>query len=301
MKLSALFSKPYLHRKYLRILRRFHSSKSYWEGSRELYYNMTGEWLDYRKPKDINQKLMWLTRYWQNPLKTQCADKYLVREYVRNLHLDNILVPLLGVWNSAELIDFDTLPDKFVLKCNHGSGYNIICTDKSSLNINSVRKQLNEWLAIDYENLLYEYHYKDIPRKIICEEFISPDNVAPVEYQMWCVNGEPDSILVCRKNFDGTYDAASYSLNWERQFDRIAEDPDLVFEKPACGINLLVDYSRRLANPFPFVRLDFYVVGEKVYLAEMTFSPSANILSKYKQSFLDKLGQKLELPEKYIQ
>ncbi len=300
MKMGKMFSKAYWHRKYMFVLEKFQSPNLYWERARELYFNMTGKWLNYRHPVDINQKLMWLTRYWQHPLKTQCADKYLVRNYVKSLQLDNILIPLIGVWENADSIDFESLPEKFVLKCNHGSGYNVICTNKNTLNFDVVRRQLNEWMSIDYENVLYELHYKNIPRRIVCEEFISKNNVAPVEYQFWCINGEPESILVCRKNFDNTYDAASYSLEWERLFDRKEEDANVVFEKPACGIEILADYARMLAKPFPFVRLDLYVVGEKAYLAEMTFTPSNNILSKYKQSFLDRLGEKLQLPEKYI-
>lgn len=300
MRLSALFSRSYWHRKYMLVLAKRQSPNLYWEGARAMYNQMTGKWLNYRHPKDINQKLMWLTRYWQHPLKTQCADKYLVRDYVKNAHLENLLVPLIGVWDDATKIDFDVLPDRFVLKCNHGSGFNVICTDKTKLDYDAARRQLNEWLSIKYENLLFEWHYKDIPKRVVCEEFVTMDNEAPVEYQLWCINGEPDSFLVCRKNFDGSYDAASYSLDWERQFNRIDEDRSVAFDRPACGTEILIEYARVLSKPFPFVRLDLYVVKEIVYLAEMTFTPSANILSKYKQSFLDYLGLKLELPAKYI-
>jgi len=298
MSLKVLLSQRYWHIKYIELLRKCNSDKLDLELDRERYYLVTRKWLNFAKPSDLNQKLIWLNWYWHNPLKTQCADKYLVREYVKDVGLDNILTPLIGVWSNAEDIDFESLPDQFVLKCNHGSAFNIICTNKDDLDVEATRKQLNEWLGIDYSRYYYENHYKGIPRRIVCERFIGDNNSAPTEYQFWCINGEPESILVCRKNLDHTYDAASYSLNWERLYDRKEEKDDVQFNKPECGISTLINYARQLTKPFPFVRADFYVVGSSVYLAELTFTPSTNILTNYKQSFLDRLGSKLTLPPK---
>lgn len=292
------FSKPYWHRKYVSFLEKTHSDQLEWEQVKELYYSVMGKWLDYDDPKDLNEKLMWLTRYWRHPLKTECADKYLVRNYVKSVGLDSLSVPLIGVWENADDIDFQFLPNEFVLKCNHGSGFNIICTDKKSLDIADAKKKLCSWLSIDYSSLLHEIHYKDIPRKIVCEQFVGDSIIAPTEYQFWCLNGEPESILVCRKNLDNTYDAASYSLGWKQLFDRLGEKENNNLAQPECGIELLVKYAKTLSAPFPFVRVDFYVVNDLVYLAELTFTPSANLLTKYKQSFLDRLGSKLQLPNK---
>ena len=295
-----VFSRAYWHRKYIKFLRATNSRLLNKELNRELYYTMTGKWLSFSHPTDLNQKLIWLNWYWRNPLKTKCADKYLVREYVKEAGLEGILIPLLGVWDRAEDINFDLLPTQFVLKCNHGSGFNIICTNKDELDVESTRIMLNEWMHTEFHELLFELHYKDIPKKIVCERFIGEHNTAPTEYQLWCVNGEPESILACRKNLDHSYEAASYSLNWEHLYDRKNEDDTIHFEKPSCGVETLIQYARILARPFPFVRVDFYVVGKSVYLAEMTFTPSANILTKYKQSFLDRLGDRLILPKRYI-
>lgn len=106
-------------------------------------------------------------------------------------------------------------------------------------------------------------------------------------------------MLVCRKNFDGTYDAASFSLDWERLYDRINEPKDCDFQKPEY-LDQLISIARNLTKPFPFVRADFYVVNDRIYFAELTFTPAANILSAYKESFLNRLGLKLKLPRKYI-
>ena len=240
---------------------------------------------------------MWLTRYWRHPLKTKCADKYLVREYVKECGLDQLLIPLLGVYNDASEINFDELPDQFVLKCNHGSGFNVICTDKHKIDYNHVRMQLNKWLQIDFSKRFLEIHYHDIPRRIVCEQLIS--NTAPVEYQLWCINGEVDSLLVCRKNFDGTYDAWSYSTEWKHLCDRIGECESNELSRPK-QLEKLVEYARILAKPFPFVRADFYEVEGKVYFAELTFTPAANVLSAYKPEFIKKMGDKLALPQPLI-
>ena len=173
------------------------------------------------------------------------------------------------------------------MKCNHGSGFNVICLDKSTLDWEETKKTVNEWLDTDYSALLHEIHYKDVPRKVVCEKYIGEGGVAPTEYQFWCLNGTPESILACRKNLDQTYDAVSYSLTWERLFDRIGEDETVSLAKPACGLEPLIKYAKILAEPFPFIRVDFYVVGTTIYLAEMTFTPSANLLTNYKQSFLE--------------
>lgn len=288
-------SRAYWHRKYISCLKRIGSKRLIWEKTKQLYFAVTGKWLNYNNPKDLNEKLMWLTRFDNNPLKTVCADKYLVKQYLAQNGMAELVVPLIDCWDSADDVDFLKLPNQFVLKCNHGSGYNIICLDKSKMNYDDVRSELAQWMEEDYSEKLYEIHYKNIPRKILAEPLLC--DVPPVEYQFWCLNGEPDSILVCRKNYDGTYDAGSYSLEWNRLNDRKNENTDVGFLPPPMGVNVLAEFARRLAKPFPFVRVDFYVVDESVYLAEMTFTPSANLLVNYKQSFLDRLGEKLILPE----
>jgi len=271
---------------------------SYWYRAKQHYRNLTGKKLDYHHPHDINEKLMWLTRYWQHPLKTKCADKYLVREYVKACGLEEILVPLIAVYDNANDIDFEHLPNSFVLKCNHGSGFNIIVRDKSTLDPESTRKKLNEWMSIDFDTLAQEIHYHDIPHKIVCEELIS--NRAPLEFQCWCINNKVDSLLVCRKNDDGTYDAWSYSTSWEHLCERKSEDVNNdEIEKPK-NLSTILEYATKLSKPFPFVRADFYLVNNIIYFAELTFTPATNILSSYKDEFICRLGSNLTLPPKYI-
>lgn len=288
-------TKAYYQRKSRSLLTRLFPNFMYWNKAKKHYRETTGKRLNYRHPKDLNEKLMWLTRYWQHPLKTKCADKYLVREYVKECGLENILVPLIAEYDNVDQIDFDALPNSFVLKCNHGSGFNIIVRDKQQLDIEKAKKTLANWLSIDFHELFCEIHYKEIPRKIVCEQLLS--QIAPTEYQCWCINGVVDSILVCRKNFDGTYDSGSYSVDWKHLFDRIGENQSNAMPKPE-NLESILNCAAILSAPFPFVRSDFYEVDGKVYFAELTFTPATNILSKYKQDFIDRLGMKLVLPKK---
>lgn len=268
-----------------------------WEKTKARYHRETGKKLNYHNPKDINEKLHWLNRYWRDPIKTLCADKYRVREYVGvDKQLSHILVSLINVYDHVEDIDFKELPQQFVLKCNHGSGCNIICTNKSKLDVETAKSQLKKWMLTDYSKLFGEIHYKKIKRRIVCEQLIS--TTAPIEYQVWCINGQPDSFLVCRKNFDGTYDARSYSLDWTPLFERKGETDKFKVEYSPLK-DLILEYARILSEPFPFVRADFYVVDEKIYFAELTFTPAGNLLSNYNDVFLNRLGNNLRLPRKY--
>lgn len=215
--------KEYLQAKYASVINHLDLPCFIYEKQKIRYMNLTGKKLSFRHPIDINEKLLWLNRYWRDPIKTKCADKYLVREYIRDNGLENLLVPLIGVYSNTDEIVYDSLPAAFVLKCNHGSGYNLICTDKSKLDWGDAKRKLDQWMHSDYSRLFGEFHYSKIKRRIVCESLIS--DVAPIEYQCWCTNGKPDSFLICRKNFDGTYDAWSYSLDGKRLFERKDELP----------------------------------------------------------------------------
>ena len=252
-----------------KILRKIDQPIAWWLLTRKYYHSATGKKLHYYNPRDINEKSLWLTRFWQTPLKAICADKYRVREYLKRRGLGHLSVPLIAVYDNADEIDFNKLPKQFVLKCNHGSGMNIICLDKSKLDITETKSQIKEWLAEDFSKRYQEIYYHDMERKIVCEELIS--ETAPIEYQFWCVNGQPDSILVCRKNFNGTYDSWSYSLEWERISERLSET-DEPAPKPK-NLGQLINYAQTLAEPFPFIRADFYEINGRIYFAEMTFTP----------------------------
>ena len=297
VKIKKVFTKAYWHRKYTTYLEETNSQELIWAKIEELYFANTGKWLDWNHPKDINEKLMWLNRYVHNPLKVKCADKYLVREYVKEKGLEELLIPLLGVWNSADDIDFNSLPNQFALKCNHGCGFNIICPNKTLLDIEQTKKKLNDWLKIDYSSLLFELQYRDIPRRIIGEEYIREfERDGIVDYKFHCINGKVQSCLVCYNRNRGLC-LDSYSTSWERT-DYIKEQfyGDRVFIDRPKQLDYMLEVSSVLSAGFEYCRVDLYEIDGIVKFGEMTFSPAANIMKYYKQNYLNKLGSCLHLP-----
>ena len=289
----------YYLRKEVAFLKRIGSENAIFAEARRRYYWTTGKKLDYRHPKDISEKLMWLTRYDRDPLKTQCADKYLVRDYVQKKGLGDLLIPLLGVWDHASDIDFSTLPDKFVLKCNHGSGWNVICTDKETLDIDDTRKKLDTWLGMTYGVDLQEVHYFDIPPKIVCEEFMPVLGDDVVDYKFHCSRGKVHSCFVAYDRspvnpHQVCYD--HYDIDWNRT-DDIKEEfrPNRrLLPKPPRYEDML-KIASTLSEDFNYVRVDLYNCGDKIFFGELTFTPYSGIQTFYRQSMLDELGRFVSL------
>ncbi len=267
-----------------------------------IYTLRTGKILNFNNPKDLNQKLFWLARYWRNPLITQCADKYKVREYLQSKGCGDILNELYGVYDNANDMDFDSLPNKFAAKCNHGSGMNIICEDKSKLDIEATKTKLNEWLAFQFGRGV-EWQYKSIKRKIIVEKYLEGINGEIMEYQLFCFNGEPIMFLVRNDLRGSSVDknietfAVSYTPDWQRVFYRKNEE-QYTFDLPKPhNYEKMLDYAKKLSADFPQVRVDFYEIDDKLIFGEMTFSSHGNVLNNYKQEALNMLGKHLVLPK----
>lgn len=256
--------------------------------------------LNLRNPKDFNEKLLWLALYWQHPLKTLCADKVKIHDYVKECGLSQLLIPILHTYNHANEIDFAVLPPSFVLKCNHGCGYNIIVPDKKLLNIDDSKILLDKWLAETYGVSNFEFHYADIhPHKILCEQFLpSLDDNAIIDFKIHCFSGKPDFFLVCYNRIDGEAKLITYSLDWKRLYYVIDEEDDVNIQPPS-SLKEMVEYATILAKPFPFVRVDFYELDNKPLIGELTFTPYGNMITYYTKEVLDMLGKRLKLPKKY--
>ena len=276
---------------------------------RSRYRTLTGKELILNKAflgrlMNFNDKLVWLSLYWQNPLKTICTDKYEVRSFITDTCClpERILVPLLGVWNDANEIDYQSLPEQFVLKCNHGCGYNIICTDKSALDYIDANEKLNKWLSMVYDKNPLQPHYLGIaPHLILCEEFL-PSNEGSssvIDYKIHCLNGTPLFVLVCYdRTEDGTPQLASFDFSWKQLF-YVINEPELSFKKPV-SLDIMIEYSRKISSYFPFVRVDFYEINGRPFIGELTFTPCGNMIDYFTPDVLKMLGRTLKLPKKYI-
>lgn len=235
--------------------------------------------LNLKKPETFNEKLLWLKlkKYNHDPLVIQCADKYRVRDYVKNCGYEDILVGMLGNWDSAENILWDELPDKFVLKWNFGAGMNIVCKDKDALDRTQTVKQMNKWQKNKYWLSHSEMQYKYMPKKIICEEYLEyPKGDTIPDYKIYCFHGKPKAILVMH-NRGKQMSTEFFSTLWEPldNSSKYATTLDTT-PKPVC-LEQMLQAAEKLASPFPFVRCDFYVIGDKFYFGELTFTPAGGM------------------------
>ena len=215
----------------------------------------------------------------------------------------NTLVPLIGVWDSVEQIDFNSLPNRFVLKCNHGAGYNVICDDKSTFDFYKAKQKLNIWTRECYDFMLQEQHYRHIKPRIICEKYLEQLDGGIIDYKFHCFRGKVHSCLTTYNrdlhNPLGSVCIDHYDIDWKLteaikpQFHKNRR----LIEKPKCYEYMLVMCSA-LSKDFDYVRVDLYEIEGKVYFGEMTFTPNACIMNYYKQDMLDELGKQLQLPRR---
>lgn len=263
--------------------------------SRVVYFCAKGRWLNLKHPKTLNEKFMWLKLniYNEHPLVKRCADKYAMRGYVEEMGCQELLNPLYGVWTDADEIDFEKLPEKFVLKCNHGSGYNIVCKDKKDFDPESARKQLHAWMKEDYWKRSAELNYRGIQKRITCEKFIDGIGTElPGDYKVMCYYGEPQFILYC----DGRGEKTRY-LNYDTEWNLLpinrSKDSEGVLRPES--LDQMLEYARKLSAAFPAVRMDFYDDHGKPILGEMTFTPAGCIRIAMTKEGLDIYGEKLDL------
>ena len=243
----------------------------------ELYYSHTGEKLNLEAPENYNQKIQWLKIFDNQKIKCPLSDKYLVREWVSSKIGREYLVPLLGVWDNPDEINFADLPDSFCLKANHGSGMNLAVRDKSKLDIPQAIKKMHRWLMQTYGLHGYEPQYFNIPRKIIAEEFIEQSDGDLVDYKIHCFDGKPGIIQVIgsRDLVKHTAYEAFFSSEWERndlmyhtyaQYEITPEKPDFLDD--------LLKIAGILSEGFKYVRVDLYYVQGHIKFGEMTFTPA---------------------------
>ncbi len=264
---------------------------------KKLYKLRTGKKLNLRKPQSFNEKQNWLKLYDRRPEYTVMVDKYKAREYIAKKIGEQYLVPLLGAWDSPDEIDFDALPNEFVLKCNHDNGV-IICRDKSKLDIEKTKAELAFRLSRNYYKKLREWPYKNVPRKIICEKLMKNTNGEELfDYKLFCFNGKVKLIEVNSERFSDTCKEDHFDVEWNH-FD--------VTGKPSSGKELekpyflkdMIDIAEQCSKNIPFLRVDFNRWDNQLYLGEFTLF-YGGAMKLFKEPWESKLGDYIELPEKY--
>lgn len=264
-----------------------------------IYRGLTGNTLHLDPPVTLNEKLQWLKLYDRRPEYATMVDKHLVKDYVANIIGQEHIVKTLGVWDSFDQIDFDALPEQFVLKCTHDSGGLAICKDKAHFDKEKARKKIEACMAQEYFFRAREWPYKFVEKKIIAEEYLSDgENADLPDYKIHCFGGEPKLILVCRDRYSRMTEDF-FSEKWEhlpmkRPNHPAASQP---IPAPEC-LEEMLELARVLAKDIPFVRVDFYQVGNRVYFGELTFYPTSGFGQFEPDDWDARLGAWLLLPEK---
>ncbi|MBE6949083.1 MAG: glycosyl transferase [Ruminococcaceae bacterium] len=267
---------------------------------RKRYREEFGEKLNLKDPVTFNEKLQWLKLYDRNPLYTQLVDKYRVREYIAQKLGEEYLIPLLWVGDDPDDIDFDTLPDQFVLKCNHNSGKGMcICRDKSTLNYTEVRNELRKGLQENFYLNSREWPYKNVHRKIICEQYMKDGSGTEglTDYKFFCFNGAA-KIMYISNDFSKEPRTDFFDMDFNHLSIRIKDPPaDIAPQKPE-HFEKMKQFAEILSKDIPHLRVDFYLIKGKIYVGELTFYHSAGFARITPDEWNLQMGEWIKLPKK---
>ena len=252
---------------------------------------------DFKNPKTFNEKLQWLKLNDRNPLYVQLVDKVEVKKYVAEKIGSEHIIPTFGVWNDPNEIDFDILPEQFVLKCNHDSGNVIICKDKKNFDKEAANRKLTELLKQNFYYIGREWPYKNVPRKILAEQYMVDEFGGDLkDYKIFNFNGEPKVIQVDYGRFI-EHKRNLYSMEWKYIEAAIQYPTDAAYKIARPGnLEEMLKLAKILSNGFPHVRTDFYLINEKVYFGEMTFYHGSGFEKFMPESFGLEMGNWIKLP-----
>lgn len=258
----------------------------------------TGKELNIERPITFNEKNNWRKLFDRKDIYTQMVDKYGLKKIVAQKVGGEYTFPLLGAWDSPEEIDFDKLPDQFVLKCNHAGGV-IVCRERAEFNPKKAIKELKYGLKFDYYLASREWPYKNVPRKIIAEQYMG-ENLT--DYKNYCFNGKLRYTFVWENQSrkDGrkpeAYFCGAYDCHWNKSEIEV-EYPscDKIIEKPQC-YEKMVEVAEELSKSIPFVRVDCYIINNHVYVGEMTFFPWGGFMRFKDEKWDYMLGELESLP-----
>ena len=270
------------------------------------YRFQMGYFINFKSPKTFTEKLQWLKLYDRNPAYSIMVDKYAVKQYVKSRIGDQYIIPTIALWDTVEEINWDLLPDQFVIKTTHGGGSGgvIICADKKTFDTAKAIDKLKKSLITDIYAELREWPYKNVPKRIIAEKFMSPSILRKpyglTDYKFYCFNGEPKYCQVIRdRHTCETIDF--YDMDWQHQ-EFVGLNPNIEngLIPVQCPLKLksMITICRKLAEGIPFIRVDLYVIDDEIYFGELTFYPASGIGQFKPIKWQNILGDLIELPIK---
>ena len=255
--------------------------------------------LDLDNPKTFNEKLQWLKLHDRDPLYTKLVDKYEVRKYIAEKIGEEYLIPLVGgPWNSPDEIDFDALPDQFVLKCTHDSGGVIICKDKSKLDILAAKEKLAKRLKRNYYWTNREWPYKDVPPRIIAEKYMEDETGELRDFKVFCFNGTPELVQVDYARF-ADHQRNIYSTDWKlTEFSSLyRSNADVDIPRPQ-NLEEMLAIAAKLSKNMTEIRIDMYSISGRTYIGEITFFHEYGFGKISPEEWDGILGARIELPGK---
>lgn len=265
-----------------------------------MYFITVGRRLHLDNPRTFSEKLQWLKLYYHRPECTVMADKYLAKEWVAEKIGPEYVIPTLGVWERVEDIDFDALPDRFVLKCNHDNRSVVICKDKSLFDVRAAKDKLSQCMKRDFYTMTREWPYKNVPRRIIAEAYLDSGSEDLMDYKFFCFDGEPKLMYVVANRYtDCTFNYYDMDFLPSKFSSKYGKSSDVVLEKPAM-FSEMKRVASALSAGFPHVRVDLYCVRGQIYCGELTFFHYSGYDDMRSFEADRELGEWLTLPPKIL-
>ena len=264
------------------------------------YWTFFGEKLNLKNPKTFNEKLQWLKLYDRDPKYVEFVDKQAVKAYIAEKIGEQYVIPTLGTWRSVDEIDIDALPEQFVLKCNHDSGSVVVCRDKATFDWEAAKQKLQKKLTGNLFWFGREWPYKNVKPCIMAEAYMEDENQKQglTDYKFYCFNGEPKFLYVSMGLENHATASISFlNMDWTMApFRRMDFAPlDTCPEKPK-NYEQMVQFAKKLSKGIPFLRVDMYEIGGKLYFSELTFHPSSGFTPFVPKEWDEAIGSWLELP-----
>ncbi len=255
--------------------------------------------LDLNNPKTFNEKLQWLKLYDRKDIYTTMVDKYEAKKYVANIIGKEYIIPTLGIYDSFDDIDFNKLPNRFVIKCTHDSGGLVIVKDKSKLDIKKAKHKINKCLKKNYYYQCREWPYKNVKPRILIEEFKEDNKLKElIDYKLYCFNGKAYYVMTCIDRMKGETKFIYYDKNWNliKEFsnDGMKYGDSIDIPRPK-NLEKMFKIAKILSKDIPFIRVDFYEANEELYFGELTFYPSGGFDNKRTEAVEKFLNENLDI------
>lgn len=265
-----------------------------------MYYVLLGRRLHLDNPRTFTEKLQWLKLYYHRPECTVMVDKHLAKRWVADRIGERYVIPSLGVWDRAEEIDFDALPNRFVLKCTHDNGSVVVCKDKSSFDIRAAQVKLNQCLQRDFYAQTKEWPYKHVPHRIIAEAYLDAGEEDLMDYKFLCFNGVPKAMYVAaNRSTSKTFNYYDMDFQPMPIKSRVGAASKECLDRPA-SFDEMKRIAAELSAGFPHVRVDLYCVRDSIWWGEMTFFDSSGYDDMCSLSWDQTFGDWLTLPPKIL-